>query len=305
MPPICLLGVYILGVLLGAGLLAPVLYLGIEPISQAIPALRPLAEYPFHRYVSRSLMIVALIGLWPLCRALSIRRAVDLGLPPPRPHIGALLSGFAVGWATLGVVAILMILGGARSLDLTHSLSDWILVPLEVAAAAWIIGLVEEALFRGGLFGGLSRRMAWPWALGVSSVVFGLVHFLERPPALEEVRWYSGLALIPRMMRGFGDLEMLIPSFPNLALSGVILGLAYQRSGNLYFSIGLHAGWVFWLKLFRLLTDHASGANAWFWGSGRMLDGWQTTFILLGLLAAMQVRSIRVPGPRPSTGEPA
>jgi hypothetical protein len=55
------------------------------------------------------------------------------------------------------------------------------------------------------------------------------------------------------------------------------------------------------LKLFRFLTDHASGANAWFWGSGRMLDGWLTTFILLGLLAAMQVRSIRVPGPRPST----
>jgi membrane protease YdiL (CAAX protease family) len=305
MAPICLLGVYIFGVLLAGGLLAPVLYLALEQISQAIPLLRPLAEYPFHRYVSRSLMIAALIGLWPLCRALSIRKAVDLGLPSPRPHVGALLSGFAIGWTTLGVVAVVMILAGARRFDLTHSWSDWILVPLEVAAAALIIGVVEETLFRGGLFGGLRRGMSWPWALGVSSVVFGLVHFLERPPALEEVHWYSGLALIPRMMRGFADLETLIPAFPNLTLAGVILGLAYQRSGNLYFPIGLHAGWVFWLKLFRFLTDHSSSANAWFWGSGRMLDGWLATFILLGLLAAMHLKSIRVPGPRPSAGEPA
>jgi membrane protease YdiL (CAAX protease family) len=68
------------------------------------------------------------------------------------------------------------------------------------------------------------------------------VHFFNRPPSPEEVNWASGFALLPRMLRGFGDIEMLVPGFFNLMLAGVMLGYAYQRTGNLYFSIGLHAG---------------------------------------------------------------
>ena len=82
-------------------------------------------------------------------------------------------------------------------------------------------------------------------------------------------------------MRGFGDVAAMVPGFLNLTVAGVILGLAYQRTGNLYRSIGLHAGWIFSLKVYGLLTRATSGANAWFWGTGKMFDGW----LALGVLA--------------------
>ena len=66
--------------------------------------------------------------------------------------------------------------------------------------------------------------------------------------------WNSGLILLPRMLGGFADFHALVPGFFNLTLAGVLLGLAYQRTGNLYFSIGLHAGWIFWLKTYGAFT---------------------------------------------------
>jgi hypothetical protein len=69
-----------------------------------------------------------------------------------------------------------------------------------------------------------------------------------------------------------------------------MLALAYQRTGNLYFSIGLHAGWIFWLKSFGFLTRATAGANAWFWGTSRLIDGW-AALIMLGLAYCLFIKS--------------
>ena len=76
------------------------------------------------------------------------------------------------------------------------------------------------------------------------------------------------------MLGGFADFHALVPGFFNLTLAGILLGLAYQRTGNLYFSIGLHAGWIFWLKTYGAFTTGAPHAATWFWGTGKMIDGW-------------------------------
>ena len=120
--------------------------------------------------------------------------------------------------------------------------------------AAVVVAVMEEILFRGGMFGGLRKFFYWPLALFVSSMIYALVHFLQRADFTGAVNWHSGLVLLPRMLGGFADFHALVPDFFNLTLAGVLLGLAYQRTGNLYFSIGLHAGWVFWLKTYGAFT---------------------------------------------------
>jgi uncharacterized protein len=82
------------------------------------------------------------------------------------------------------------------------------------------------------------------------------------------------------MMRGFANWEQIVPGFFNLTLAGALLALAYQRTGNLYFSIGLHAGWIFWLKSYGALTTDVPNANAWLWGTGKMIDGWLALVVL-------------------------
>jgi membrane protease YdiL (CAAX protease family) len=125
----------------------------------------------------------------------------------------------------------------------------------------------------GGFFTGGSRLIA-------SSVIYALVHFLQRAELAGPVAWNSGLILLPRMLGGFADFHALVPGFFNLTLAGVLLGLAYQRTGNLYFSIGLHAGWIFWLKTYDAFTTSAPRAATWFWGTGKLIDGWLALMVL-------------------------
>ena len=147
-----------------------------------------------------------------------------------------------------------------------------------------VVAVLEETIFRGALFGALRKAYRWTTALVISSAVYALLHFFERPSALTEVGWASGFELLPRMARGFVDVHSVMPGFFNLTLAGVILGLAYQRFGNLYFSIGLHAGWIFWLKSYSFLTRPTATANTWLWGTRKLVDGWLALVVLLLVL---------------------
>jgi hypothetical protein len=82
------------------------------------------------------------------------------------------------------------------------------------------------------------------------------------------------------MLSGFTQPRMLIPNFINLTLVGFILGLAYQRTGALHYAIGLHGGWIFWQKSYGFLTSEGSTGVPWFWGTGKLVDGWLTLLIL-------------------------
>jgi membrane protease YdiL (CAAX protease family) len=155
------------------------------------------------------------------------------------------------------------------------------------------VATLEEILFRGGIFGGLRRIFIWPLALMASSLIYAVVHFLQRAEWPGAVTWNSGLILLPRMLGGFLDFYALVPGFFSLTLAGILLGLAYQRTGNLYFSIGLHAGWIFWLKVYGAFTASAPHAATWFWGTGKMIDGWLALWVLLISLAIFKFLPLR------------
>lgn len=196
-----------------------------------------------------------------------------------------LIGGLLLGFISLAVVAWAVLFCDGRAL--VHGASSRKIVEtiLSAAGTAAVVAVLEEILFRGGVFGGLRRVFYWPLALGVSSLIYALVHFLQRAELTGDVTWNSGLVLLPRMLGGFVDFHALVPGFFSLTLAGVLLGLAYQRTGNLYFSIGLHAGWIFWLKIFGTFTADAPNAAVWFWGTGKMIDGWLAFFVLLLTLA--------------------
>ncbi len=81
--------------------------------------------------------------------------------------------------------------------------------------------VVEETLFRGLVFGGLKERGRL-LAYGASCVLFALLHVWQYAVAGRDL---SCFALMP---------QYLIP--------GLVLAWAYDHSGTLWASIGLHAG---------------------------------------------------------------
>jgi uncharacterized protein len=278
MRPLRALFIYLVFVFIGGALLAPWLYWLMQAGASDFPK---IAGAPFHRFVNRSILILALAGLWPLLRALGAKSARDVGIIPPYGQSRKFFGGLLVGFASLAVVAGMAVGFGDRIFVQNITAHKIVGIILSAIGTAVIVATLEEILFRGGIFGGLRRVIYWPIALGISSVVYAIVHFLQRTDFTGTITWNSGLVLLPQMLAGFVDFHALIPGFFNLTLAGILLGLAYQRTGNLYFSIGLHAGWIFWLKTYGAFTIDSPGAKIWFWGGSKMIDGWLAFFVLV------------------------
>jgi uncharacterized protein len=282
MRPLRALIIYIAVVFIGGAVLAPWLYWLAQMGAHIFPK---IASAPFHRFVDRSLLLLALAGLWPLLRALGATSARELGLVLPYGQFKKLFGGLALGFISLAVVAGIAIGFGGRGIGQNFTAHKIVGTISGAVATAALVATVEEILFRGGIFGGLRRVFYWRIALGVSSVIYALVHFLQRTELTGAVVWNSGLVLLPQMLGGFADFHALVPGFFSLTLAGILLGLAYQRTGNLYFSIGLHAGWIFWLKTYGAFTANTPNTAIWFWGTGKLIDGWLAFVILAGVLS--------------------
>ena len=46
-------------------------------------------------------------------------------------------------------------------------------------------------------------------------------------------------------------------------------------------TIGLHGGWIFWLKSYGVVTTPLAGANVWLLGTEKLTDGWLALPLLL------------------------
>ncbi|HTX20394.1 MAG TPA: type II CAAX endopeptidase family protein [Candidatus Aquilonibacter sp.] len=278
MRPLLALVIYFIVVFVGGALLAPWLYWLAQHTAFDFPK---IADAQFRRFVDRSFLILALAGAWPLLRVFGARSAQDMGITLSYGQSRKFFGGLLLGFFSLAFVAGIAIAFGGRVFARNLTAHTIVATIFSAMVTAAIVAIIEEILFRGAIFGGLRRVIYWPFALLISSVIFALVHFLQSADISGAVAWNSGLVLLPRILAGFTDFHALVPGFFNLTLVGIILGLAYQRTGNLYFSIGLHAGWVFWLKTYGAFTRHAPNAAAWFWGTGQMRDGWLAFLALL------------------------
>lgn len=286
--------VYFVVVFVGGALLAPWLYwLAVWSAGHwHWHWLAALAAKPFHRFLDRSLLGMAVLGLWPLLRTAGMASGKEIGIFKKKHAFTDLFRGFAVGWVSLAGAALLSCLFGVRVLTFSHDLGHGLLA---ATMTAIIVAVLEEVLFRGALFGILRKAMPWPAALVISSAIYSLAHFIAKADWGAPVQWSSGLALLRAMMMLHPP---FVPAFFTLFVAGLILGLAYQLSGALFFSIGLHAGWIFWLKALRLVSTGIGPRQA-FWGSDNLVDGWLSFMILLFLLALMAGRKIRLSGAAP------
>jgi membrane protease YdiL (CAAX protease family) len=280
MRPVRALLIYIATVFLVGAMMAPWLYKLMQWAAPQVSALQGLARAPFHRYLSRSLLAVAFLGLWPFLRSLGATswQAVGFVKAPNQWH--RLIHGLILGLLTIVAAAVVALTAGSRQWESQDGITMGLKL-VGIAGSAIVVAVIEELLFRGTLFGALRREHDWRVALWISSSFYAAVHFFQRVKAPSEVHWASGLDQLARMTAGFIDPHLLVPGFLALTLAGLALGIAYHRTGDLSFSIGMHAGWVFGLKTLNLLTHSRPHANELLQMSKNLYDGW------LGLLGSV------------------
>jgi membrane protease YdiL (CAAX protease family) len=297
MRPLGALAIYITLVFIFGALMAPWMYWLVQFFfAHSFP---DITNAPFHRYVNRSLLLFALIGLWPLLRSLGATSARDVGLITPVGQWKNLGLGVLLGLLSLAIVAGLALGLGARELNPKFAVEK----VLEALLGATAVAVLEEILFRGAFFGSLRKAFHWTIALVVSSMIYAIVHYLESAKEVGPITWLSGLELLPGMLRNFTNWQAVIPGFFNLTLAGMLLGLAYQRTGNLYLSIGLHAGWIFWIRCYGMATKPLPDTNEWLWGSGKLavVNGWVTLPVLVVVVVVVGFMKFKRSNLQPST----
>jgi hypothetical protein len=279
---------YLLMVFLGGALLAPALYWLAQGLAFEWPVWERVAANPFHRYVHRSLELLALAGLWPLLRELRVNSLRQVGwVAPRRLRWQELGGGFVLGFLTMAVIAGVSLAGGTRTVGSSLTVAGLAGRLGSATLTAVVVAVLEETLFRGALFGTLKDGFGWAGAALFSGLVFAAVHFFEPVRASGPVTWTTGLTVLARMFRGLSEWHSLMPGFLNLTLVGILLAVAFHRTGALYFPIGLHASWVVWIKLYGYVSQPMAGAGTWVCGSDKLVDGWLALPVLLAALWAL------------------
>ncbi|MCE9518952.1 MAG: CPBP family intramembrane metalloprotease [Verrucomicrobia bacterium] len=257
---------YIVAVLLGAALLAPLLFdfgqlfLAISTThgwrdSKLIGWIVEAAEKTrLPGYFNRAALIVALAGLWPLFRLLQMTRAEIIGIETPAHEIKNALLGLAVATGAIGVlVALFSLLEVCR----ISSSARWWSIGLPLVSGL-CVACIEEFLFRGAMLGMLRRSLRPRLAILVTTCLFAVLHFLKPPArgliADEAVNWTSGFHVLTQLFNGFGNWQNVLAEFLLLFAVGWVLAGARVATGGLGLSIGLHAGLVAAMKYFSQVT---------------------------------------------------
>ena len=265
-------------VLLGAMLVAAVL----SPWMQWM--LSPLQVFPLHRVFSRLTMLGVLAGtLWLLRRKDLARREV-LGYDLPWPAFARrLLLGLAAGLLLMTAALAPLFLLGVREWNPART-AQLPLLLLKGLGSGLLVALIEETFFRGAMQGALLRQNARRLALFAVPAFYAAVHFLGRASSVpaDEVNATSGFTALSGFFSLYAHPLLLLDAFLALYFVGLLLALLRQRMGDIACCIGLHAGFVAMIAVFRKLS--LPGASDWSFLVGRF-DGLLGTWI--ALLAAL------------------
>ena len=131
-------------------------------------------------------------------------------------HSKDAVAGFIIGIAIITVGTIILLFSNNIYLsDVEFDSSDILFSTLLCVVVAFI----EEISIRGYVLRNLMQGMNKWWALGLSSLVFAMLHL--------------------------DNADITIIALTNIFIAGILLGVNYVYTKNLWFSIFLHFSWNF------------------------------------------------------------
>lgn len=243
---------------------------------------------PFPRVFDRTVMLTTVLVLISQARGLRLLPLIQSGFANPSglaSRVQIISLGLAISLlviAILWIMAIIIAPLGARI--------DWLSITVAVprlTLAAAIIAFIEEAFFRAFLLKGLVADFGSRPALIISSAFYSAAHLVRSPARfyLTSLDWIAGFRCIASGLSNLAAPESAATLF-GLFLLGLLLGRAFLATAGVYLSIGLHTGFVFGAKLWRLGAPTAALLPHWLggYGSQPMISGvaaWIAALVLL------------------------
>lgn len=222
-------------------------------------------DFDYQTLVVKLAQLLMFLGFFPLGIWLGMGRA-DMGLAlPTRQLFRRWRLGFGLGALMMGLHVLLILLLEARipAPEKLHAAKIAVLAAKGFGVGL-AVSLIEEPMFRGFLLGALLRQAGGFYAVLVSALYFAGLHFLRTDlrPEFAEVGWNTGFLLVFDAFRNLS--HVFVDSFLALFAAGVLLGCVrlFAPGAGLGLCLGMHAGWIFVIKLTNSLS-HYSAYSPW------------------------------------------
>lgn len=239
-------------------------------------------DSPFRRVNDRCVLVGLLLLLVPAYRMSGLRGRADFGIPKRSDWARLFGAGLIVAAASMLLVYAIGLFAGVYGPSQLDSgvVGDLI----NIIIGSLLIGIIEEILFRGYILNSLRKSLGPVAAVLLSSALFAVVHFIK-PVEPETVEWYSGLQLFSNLFAKAGD--TFWPEVCTLFGMGTVLATLSLWTRSVYLAIGMHAGWVWIMMLFRLFTEN-QGKLVWLYGPGEWISkGWIGPVMAFAVWAAV------------------
>lgn len=194
--------------------------------------------------------------------------------------------GFIIGVLLMLPITILFHLVDIRLLETAFLWNQLLNSIVPILLAAFAVSLIEETFFRGILFHSFLVRRQAVTAVIASALFFCVLHFarLKDIDLPVDASWYYGISALAESIASYWHHDYL-PTALSLFLAGVLLGLLRLWSGNVLACVGVHAGWIFSIKIDKKLSTFNEDSS---WSvlvsPYDSYNGWATTVWLLLLL---------------------
>ena len=242
-------------------------------------------RFPFPRIFDRIVMITLAVVMIRSAKPLKLGARLKAGFANPVANLGRVARGFAIAIMAVAAIwtaaTVISGSGVAGSLKLLTHLPGTL-------AAALLIAIIEEAFFRAILLDGMRDDFGSRPALVLSAAVYALAHLVRAPARfqLHGIHPLAGLGVLAASFGQFSDPAAVIPPLIGLFLLGLVLGQAFLLTGTVYFSLGMHAGFVVGAKSWRFVTAAGDSLPIWLVGDARppLIGGAGAWIIALTLL---------------------
>ncbi|MDR2463944.1 MAG: CPBP family intramembrane metalloprotease [Verrucomicrobiales bacterium] len=240
-------------------------------------------DFPARRVFNRSLMVSALLLLWPLVKFLRIEGWRRCGVTVSGVSMARILFWFAAGVGTIALLYAGQAAAGVA--EWSPRLAWW--QPLTFMLTAVIVSVLEETMFRGVLFCAWIADNKWRalTVMIIGSAFFATAHFIKAQNPADAVTWLTGWEIWAGMGGRFLIWRSLVMNWLTLFWTGMTLCAVTWRYKNIWLPAALHAGWVFALKTAgRLVVTEENAGSLWF--AGNALEGlWPA--LLLAVMCAL------------------
>ena len=225
---------------------------------------------PFRRVNDRLVLIFVLVMLIPAYRLSGLHGRADFGVPKQKDWASLFGFGLVVAISSMFLVYLVGLLVGVYCPIEVGD--DLVSALLKIIIGMFLIGAIEEILFRGYILTVLRKSLGVAPAILLSSILFSMVHFLKPENPVITNQWCSGLLLYSNLFTGAGD--TFWQEFFTLFCMGTVLATLSYWTCSVYIAIGLHAGWVWVMMLFRLFVEN-QGRFTWLYGPNEWIsNGW-------------------------------